>query len=201
MLRGRYDIEIRPKITYRGMITTAQIGWELEQLINIYDELQPEHVLEIGSQYGGTLYYWLEGAVEGAKIANIDILQNMKPEEAKRLPGQWASWAPDQVHYQSFIGRSDDPKVYKEVIAYLEGGIDFLWIDALHTYEGAKKDFERYGNHVRKGGVIALHDLVTPDFSPHIQVGKFWREVQAAGYKTRELRAGAEWGGIGVVYV
>ena len=32
---------------------------------------------------------------------------------------------------------------------------------------------------------------MTPEFSPHIQVGRLWREIQDAGYKTQELRAGA----------
>jgi len=158
-------------------------------------------VLEIGSQFGGTLYYWLEGAEEGAKVANIDILQNMKPDDAESLPDRWASWAPVGVDYKTFIGRSDEPQIYEEVIQFLDGEIDFLFIDADHSYEGAKRDFCKYGQHVRKDGMIALHDLVTPDFSPHIQVGRLWREIQAAGYRTQELQAGAKFGGIGVVYV
>ena len=196
-----YDIAKRSTEPVQGAITTAQICWELFELINLYDALNPKKVLEIGSQWGGTLYYWLEGAQHGAKIANIDILQNMKTNDAKGLPDRWASWAPDYVDYKCFIGRSDDPEIHKEVIQFLDGEIDFLFIDADHSYEGAKHDFIKYGHYVRKGGMIVLHDLVTPSFAPHIQVEKLWREIQAAGYHTQELRAGARYGGIGVVYV
>jgi predicted O-methyltransferase YrrM len=40
--------------------------------------------------------------------------------------------------------------------------VDFLFIDADHSYEGVKKDFEMYSPLVRKGGIIAFHDII-PD--------------------------------------
>jgi len=36
--------------------------------------------------------------------------------------------------------------------------IDFLHIDADHSYEGVKKDFELYSKIVKKGGIISIHD-------------------------------------------
>jgi hypothetical protein len=36
--------------------------------------------------------------------------------------------------------------------------IDFLFIDADHSYEGVKLDFELYSKLVKKTGIIALHD-------------------------------------------
>lgn len=196
-----YDISNRSKKEHRGVVLTAQIDWELRELIRLYDRLAPRHVLEIGSEKGGTLWYWLEGAQEGGIVVNIDILQNQSEEERARLPVTWATWAPFGVVYHGLIGRSDDPSIHDMALKYLEGSIDFLFIDAVHTYEGAKSDFELYGPHVRAGGVIVLHDLVEPAFSPHIQVWRLWQEIQDAGYKTQELRAGAIYGGIGVVYV
>ena len=201
MFTGWHDITTRPKKEHRGVVLTAQIDWELRELIRIYDRLKPMRVLEIGTQKGGTLWYWLEGAQEGAIVVNIDILQNTTEEEKTELPLMWATWSPYNVVQHSLIGRSDDPFVKAEALKYLGGEIDFLFIDAVHTYEGAKYDFLTYGPYVRAGGVIALHDLITPSFSPHIQVGRLWQEIQDAGYKTQELRAGAAFGGIGVVYV
>jgi len=196
-----YDIKRRPKGEHKGKVLTAQIDWELKELVRIYEELAPRHVLEIGSQFGGTLWYWLNCAPSGSTVVNIDILQNMKPEDVARLPGEWASWARSDVRQYTLLGRSDDPPVKAHALDYLDYDIDFLFIDAVHTYEGAKADFESYGPYVYPGGIIALHDLMTPDFSPHIQVGKLWREIQEAGYLTKELRAGGIYGGIGVVYV
>ena len=202
MFSGWYDRASRPSAQYSGLIPASQVGWELTALIGVYAALDPMRVLEIGSELGGTLYHWLETLEPGAVICNIDILQNTTDQQKLDLPVQWATWPPEGVVLHSLIGRSDDPAIFAAVTKYMPH-IDFLFIDALHTYEGAKQDFERYGPLVRQGGIIALHDLMTPEFSPHIQVGKLWREIQAAGYKTQELRAadGAAFGGIGLVYV
>jgi len=37
---------------------------------------------------------------------------------------------------------------------------DFLFIDGDHTYEGVEGDFEMYSPLVRRGGIIAFHDIV-----------------------------------------
>ena len=39
---------------------------------------------------------------------------------------------------------------------------DFLFIDGDHTVEGVTKDFLLYRPLVRKGGVIAFHDILNP---------------------------------------
>ena len=106
-------------------------------------------MLEIGSQFGGTLWYWLEGAQEGSIVVNIDILQNMTDVDKERLPMMWATWSPFEVVQHTLIGRSDDPAVIAQTLKYLDGTIDFLFIDAVHTYEGSKFDFQTYGPHVR----------------------------------------------------
>ncbi|MEO0196406.1 MAG: class I SAM-dependent methyltransferase [candidate division WOR-3 bacterium] len=38
--------------------------------------------------------------------------------------------------------------------------LDFLFIEGNHSYEGVKMDFEMYFPLVRKGGIIAFHDIV-----------------------------------------
>jgi predicted O-methyltransferase YrrM len=61
--------------------------------------------------------------------------------------------------------------------------VDFLFIDGNHSYEGVKKDFEMYSLLVRKGGIIAFHDII-PDYyakrgiKPASGVYKFWNEVK-----------------------
>jgi predicted O-methyltransferase YrrM len=201
MFSGWYDMSSRPKHQHRGIAPTAQIDWELGELIGIYDSIHPRYVLEIGSQWGGTLWHWLLDADPGTIVCNIDILQSMTEKQGNNLLVKWAGWPPYGVVLHSIIGRSDEQRVIDAVQKYLPDGIDFLFIDALHTYEGAKHDFETYGPMVRPGGVIALHDLVTPEYSPHIRVCDLWDEIRHAGYKVQELRAGGDFGGIGIVYV
>ncbi|NEO93666.1 MAG: class I SAM-dependent methyltransferase [Moorea sp. SIO3G5] len=38
--------------------------------------------------------------------------------------------------------------------------IDFLFIDGDHSYEGIKGDWEAWTNHIKSGGIVALHDSV-----------------------------------------
>lgn len=40
-----------------------------------------------------------------------------------------------------------------------EGDLDFVFIDGDHSYEGAKKDHNRWGSKVRHGGFIIHHDM------------------------------------------
>jgi predicted O-methyltransferase YrrM len=45
-----------------------------------------------------------------------------------------------------------------DVIDQIPFGIDFIFIDGDHSFEGVKKDFELYSNLLSENGVIALHD-------------------------------------------
>lgn len=68
--------------------------------------------------------------------------------------------------------------------------LDFLFIDADHSYEGVKMDFEMYSPLVKPGGIIALHDIHLPSAG----VGKFWNEIKKNSiYK--------EIGNTGVIYI
>lgn len=42
-----------------------------------------------------------------------------------------------------------------------DGSLDFCYIDADHTYEGAKSDIEAYWPKVKPGGYLAGHDYVS----------------------------------------
>jgi len=67
--------------------------------------------------------------------------------------------------------------------------LDFLFIDADHSYEGVKMDFEMYSPLVKSGGIIAFHDIVLRGAG----VEKFWNEIKKNSiYK--------EIGNIGVIY-
>jgi predicted O-methyltransferase YrrM len=53
--------------------------------------------------------------------------------------------------------------------------IDILFIDGSHEYQDVKADFEAFSPFVRKGGIIALHDIK----GKWTGVIKFWSEIQA----------------------
>jgi len=65
-----------------------------------------------------------------------------------------------------FKGRSGIIKGYSEDIAkekdWLEN-LDFIYIDAEHTYEGCKKNLEIWYSRVKEGGIISGHDYFNGD--------------------------------------
>ena len=62
----------------------------------------------------------------------------------KHFLSEWLHTTTEDAYYEFFIKR--DMK------------IDLLWIDADHTFEGVKKDFDLYSNIINKGGIITIHD-------------------------------------------
>ena len=57
---------------------------------------------------------------------------------------EWLHTTTEDAYYEYFIKR--DMK------------IDMLWIDADHTYEGIKKDFDLYSKIISDKGIIIIHD-------------------------------------------
>ena len=49
-------------------------------------------------------------------------------------------------------------KAYYEYFVKREMKIDLLWIDADHTFEGVKKDFDLYSEIMSDNGIIMIHD-------------------------------------------
>jgi predicted O-methyltransferase YrrM len=75
---------------------------------------------------------------------------------------------------------SHSPETLNEVRKVLGGRpVDFLFIDGDHTYEGVRKDFEMYSSLVRKGGIIAFHDICPGPAANVGGVPGFWEEISA----------------------
>jgi len=194
LLRRSADIKIAP----------IQVYEEILQLAEMVYSLKPRRILEIGTARGGTLFIWCRLAAEDATIISIDLpggpfgggypLWRGVLYKYFRKPGQ-------KLHLVR--GDSHDPGTLERVREILGGQeLDFLFIDGDHTYEGVKRDFEMYSPLVRRGGVIAFHDIVP---GPPENVGgvpMFWRETK---HRYRHLEIVKDWHqggcGIGVLFV
>jgi predicted O-methyltransferase YrrM len=169
-----YGITLRP----------LQSRWELGRLLAELSALRPAAMLEIGTANGGTLLCCARACAPDARVISIDLPGGpfgggyprwKRPVyEAFVLPGQ---------RLQLLRGDSHSPEMHRAVLELLGGRpLDFLFIDADHSYEGVRADFERYGPLVRRGGLIALHDIEPPraDSSPLNDPGEvpsFWAEL------------------------
>ena len=89
----------------------------------------------------------------------------------------------DGRYFPDICGDSRDPHTLEMLEERLKGRpIDILFIDALHTYEGVKFDFEMYSPLCN--GIIAFHDIEAGRFEgvKKKQVWKFWDDLKETSY-------------------
>lgn len=185
--RGTWDILYRD---VEAPVQPHQQQWEFQQLLRVYERLNPRTVLEIGSAEGGSLYQFMKHLSPGGLFITVD---------ANWCVEGWQEWAAKFGHtLRSVLGDSTAPDIVDRVKSIISN-VDFLLIDASHDYEHVKQDFLNYGSLVGPGGVIVLHDIVNA--IPGYGVYKFWSELCQCGYIVQELIVKLGEYGTGVLYV
>lgn len=169
---------------------TSQAAWEWEQVLVLFDTRAPLRVLEIGTDFGGTLRFWIEHAPIGATIVSVDdrsIDQEL-----------WHGWARERGSTLHTIkGDSHSADVIRA--AEQHAPYDWIFIDADHSYDAVRLDWEHYGLLVAPGGIVVFHDINERN---GYGVNQLWREIQAQGYVTQEINAQLpSLCGVGIVYV
>lgn len=182
-----------------GVICPGQIRSEYVRLATFVQQRKPRVIVEIGTANGGTLFAWCALAQPQAVIVSIDLPGGVHG-------GGYAYWRsflyrrftrPGQsLHLFRADSHSPDTREALQKVLPPEG-IDFLFIDGDHTYEGVKADFEMYSPLVRPGGLVALHDICVHPPRMNCHVDKFWEEIQQK-YNTSELIEDVHQGGFGI---
>ncbi len=182
-----------------------QVRSELLGLGELLAKLHPEQALEIGTAGGGTLLFLTRLASPRAKIVSMDLQDggHFGPSYAPRRKWFYEHFARGQQRIKLLLGDSHSAEMLEAVKAeFPSGALDYLFIDGDHRYEGVKKDFEMYGPMVRKGGLIAFHDIVEGSSEFVGGVPRFWREVRSQYRHAEFIHDPLQGGfGIGVLYV
>lgn len=187
------------------LIKPMQIHSEFLELLNIFKKTNPKVVVEIGTANGGTLFCFSKLAAEDALIISIDLPEGQfgggYPES--RIPIYNAFKKRNQSLYLLRLDSHLETTLekLKEILRGRE--VDFLFIDGDHTYEGVKKDFEMYSSLVKKGGVVAFHDIA-PNGDERYTGGVkfFWKEAKLKlPHKEIIFNKDQEGFGIGIIYV
>jgi cephalosporin hydroxylase len=184
-----------------GLICSTQIQSEISRLAELVQQRQPRTVVEIGTANGGTLFLWCQMAHPEATIVSIDLPGGIHgggyPYWKSFLYQRFPSSA-QKLHL--LRGDSHKPEMLAQLKKILadDSQIDFLFIDGDHTYEGVKADFEMYAPLVRKGGLIAFHDICLhpPEMGCHVDV--FWAEIRNKYPATIELIENSNQGKFGI---
>ncbi len=185
-----------------SLITPWQFREELSGLVQALSDLKPKNALEIGTANGGTLFLLCRLAHHKANLMSIDLPEGPfgggYPEWKTEL---YQSFAKPKQNLQLLRADSHQEKTLRDTQLFFgEKQLDFLFIDGDHTYEGVKQDYEMYAPMVRKGGIIAFHDIVEHRGSA-CKVDQFWHEVKQ-GYTHKEFVNSWDQGhyGIGLLY-
>jgi predicted O-methyltransferase YrrM len=184
----------------------SQIIEEFDELLKIYKNLNPKNVLEIGSLLGWSLKRFIQNTQEGGNVISIDYpVRDFVSPIDNRVDQQeyghlilWKKWAKEKNINLSVIPFSSfDPNTLNQVKS-LTKELDFVFIDGDHRYEAIKNDYLWYSSLVRKGGIIAFHDIAeNEEGGGH----KFWNEIKN-NFKHKEiLLSDKKEKGIGVLYI
>jgi cephalosporin hydroxylase len=137
---------------------TAYMGhqqWSHEILgfLNFAKEQKPVRICELGMFQGGNNIMLTHALPTVEQIIGVDLyIRNKSQLKYYAKPNQ----------RQTFVEGSTRSKATMKKVTQALGGekLDLLFIDADHSYEGAKQDFMLYRHLVRDGGIIAFHDIV-----------------------------------------
>jgi predicted O-methyltransferase YrrM len=164
-----------------------QKPYEFQKLLEMLDVMTSKKIaVEIGSYDGGCLYAYREMF---GKTISIDLNQRSNIEGIDYIIG-------------------DSKTLYNDLKSKLGGKntkIDFLMIDGDHSFEGVKSDFEIYHKLVKKGGIIAFHDVKETQMHTELNcfVSDFWNKIRLdERFEAIEfLDSVNDWGGIGVLII
>jgi predicted O-methyltransferase YrrM len=104
-------------------------------------------VVELGRFKGGSTFVMAAALPEGGSILSIDL----DPANDEELRGALARFGLGGV--ELVVGNTRS-------VPLPEPGVDLLFVDADHAYEGAHADFERWSPLVASGGRLLFHDAV-----------------------------------------
>ena len=171
---------------------------ELCDLAVLVKAIAPARVLEIGVCEGGWLWCMEPFFAPGAQIIGIDNLSNpvIRIDRLRSVIARLGKTHPTTL----IEGASQTPEALTRVLELLDGKpLDVLHIDGGHDYPSALSDWERYAPLVRKGGLIAIHDIQGVKYREQ-EVDTLWAEIEADETLTTHVISHRETQmGIGVV--
>src|SRR5438094_1703397 len=184
-------------------IMMAQVRFEVVRVGRILRESAPTRSLEIGTNYGGTLFLLCALSPPDAKIISVDLPLGRlgggyplrKIPLFRRFPR-----AGQRLHLIRADSHCQETK--QRVLRILEDEpLDYLFLDGDHTYAGVRRDFEMYVPLVRSGGIVALHDIVAHNRETECRVDRFWNESKQQNRHQEIIEDPQQgWAGIGVLW-
>jgi predicted O-methyltransferase YrrM len=185
-------------------ISLQQVPREIVTLLAILKKKKVRSIMEIGTRNGGTFFLFSWTLSPDAKMISLDLPseQSIKRGYDRFKISYLGSFIQKGQQLTLLRGDSHSPLSLSKAKSALKGEeLDFLFIDGDHTYEGVKKDFEMYSPLVRKGGLIAFHDIKGHHLGVS-EVDRYWSEIKNS-YRHSEIveDPNQRWAGVGLLYI
>lgn len=171
---------------------------ELRALVEELEKKDPDYIMEIGTMLGGTFYIW-NRVFEPKHVISINLPGGPFTNSGYSIKKSSLFDLFSDAEKDYILGDSHSSRTLEQVSRSVpEEGLDLLFIDGDHTYNGIKQDFEMYKQFVKQGGAIVFHDLN----NEHEDVGvdRLWDEI-VEKYESIEIDQSRTEYGIGVIYV
>lgn len=140
---------------YTGML---ELLLTLKESIPYHPSDTPKTMIEIGSYMG-------ESTMMFASVGIFDTIHSIEPHNGSEEFNKLYEYSWEDVkkeykintrHFNNIVHHQDYS--YNVVDKFEDSSIDFIYIDAEHTYESVKRDLELYLPKLKKGGIIGGHD-------------------------------------------
>ncbi len=170
-----------------SLFGTLQYPTEFVDFLMECSRHKPETACEIGVYTGGSAYFAaavLQRANPKSTYTMIDVADNL-------------------IGYESFASVLNLEKLVPSVALDHEARVfDLVFIDADHSYHGAKEDYESLGRHANM--LVAFHDIHGHEYDKKGGgIVKFWGEVKSKYESSARILEFAHsrhrWMGIGVI--
>lgn len=122
-------------------------------------------VVELGTNIGTTSILL---SAMARRVCTVDVFEKIELIEDEKQRGTYAKSFMHNQHYYSAISKKLKPfkievaqclsHIYSG--AFFPDSVDMVFIDADHSYEGVKRDYEAWFDKIKKGGYFAFHDCV-----------------------------------------
>ena len=204
-LCNRDDIDAVLDFAFNGYddaFAPIQSRHELRELAELVRSHAPKVIVELGTAKGGTLFVLAQMASPDAILISIDLPGGIGgsgyPMWKTAILRSFATRNQSIHLLRADSHKPDTVRQCREILG--DRLVDFLFIDADHSYAGVRRDYELYTPLIRPGGIVCMHDIVPNPFNDAIEVDRFWSEV--ADGKASMIRdpAGLPRFGIGVLY-
>ncbi len=134
--------------------------------------------LEVGlGHYGSTHFVWRLLFERVVTVEYSPERVRAFVEEYQKFSGHWGG----SDGRSSFVyGSSGDPKTVWKAFDAVGGPVDMLFIDGDHSYAAVMCDWLLYHKLVRRGGLVAFHDVATG--AAYVsEAGEFVKRLESGG--------------------